>query len=102
MKPLISVCALRIWKMRSCLRIPVAPPTDRSFAICVSFWMLMSFRSVMRRPSRRDACGCGVDAAGCVCDDGCVCADGCGGDDRCGGEVCEGCDGVAGCGCSAA
>src|SRR3954447_20653459 len=105
MKPLCSVCAFRIWKISSCLRIPVAPPTDRSFAICVSFWMLMSFRSVMRRPSRRDACGCCDCAAGvggCVCGEGCVCEDGCGGDNRCGGDVCEGCDGVAGCGCSSA
>src|SRR3954463_6382240 len=47
MNPLSSVCALRIWKISSCLRIPVAPPTVRSLAICVSFWMLMSFRSVM-------------------------------------------------------
>src|SRR5579871_2133590 len=47
MKPLISVCAFRIWKISSCLRMPVAPPTLRSFAICVSFWMLMSLRSVM-------------------------------------------------------
>src|SRR3954471_12250476 len=50
MKPLCSVCALRIWKISSCLSIPVAPATDRSFAIWVSFWMLMSFRSVMLSP----------------------------------------------------
>src|SRR5678816_4356922 len=47
MKPLISVCALRIWKIRSCLRMPVAPATFRSLAIWVSFWMLRSFRSLM-------------------------------------------------------
>src|SRR5579859_348152 len=55
MKPLCSVCALRIWKISSCLRMPVAPPTVRSFAIWVSFWMLMSFRSVM---FSRCACPC--------------------------------------------
>src|SRR5262249_37013192 len=47
MKPLISVCALRIWKIKSCLRIPVAPATFKSLATCVSFWMLMSFRSLI-------------------------------------------------------
>src|SRR5947209_2422573 len=63
MKPLNSVCALRIWKISSCLRIPVAPATARSFAICVSFWMLMSFRSVMFRRCCGPAAGCG----GCGC-----------------------------------
>ena len=37
--------------MTSCLRMPVAPGTFMSFAICVSFWMLMSFRSVMFKPA---------------------------------------------------
>src|SRR5437016_1819825 len=31
--------------------MPVAPATFMSLAICVSFWMLMSFRSVMFSPS---------------------------------------------------
>ena len=50
MKPLCSVCAFRIWKISSCLRMPVAPATLRSFAIWVSCWMLLSFSSVMFRP----------------------------------------------------
>ena len=77
MNPLCSVCAFRIWKISSCLRMPVAPPTFRSFATCVSFWMLMSFRSVMFRPSRRGGAGAcaafgwsGVAAAGSVATDG--------------------------------
>ena len=52
MKPLCSVCAFRIWKISSCLRMPVAPATFRSLATWVSFWMLMSFRSLMLRPAR--------------------------------------------------
>src|SRR4051812_34573931 len=64
MKPLSSVCALRIWKISSCLRMPVAPPTFRSLAICVSFWMLMSFRSVMfrRLAVGSEAAGAGAGA----------------------------------------
>ena len=58
MKPLCSVCAFRIWKISSCLRMPVAPATVMSLAIWVSFWMLMSFRSVMFNPGGRPAC-CG-------------------------------------------
>jgi hypothetical protein len=60
MKPLCSVCAFRIWKIRSCLRMPDAPATVRSLATWVSFWMLMSFRSVMFRPS----CDSGVTSTG--------------------------------------
>src|SRR3954467_13068791 len=61
MNPLSSVCALRIWKISSCLRIPVAPPTVRSLAIWVSFWMLISFRSVM---FNRCCAGGGADGGG--------------------------------------
>ena len=47
MKPLCSVCAFRIWKISSCFRMPVAPATFRSLAICVSLAMLMSLSSPM-------------------------------------------------------
>ena len=59
MKPLCSVCALRIWKISSCLRIPVAPATLRSLATWVSFAMLMSLSSLMlsELPRREDALG---------------------------------------------
>src|SRR6478672_5123449 len=52
--------------MSSCLRIPVAPATVMSLAICVSFWMLISFSVVMLSPSpgRRGACGGCSGAAG--------------------------------------
>ncbi len=58
MKPLCSVCALRIWKIRSCLRIPVAPSTFRSLPTCVSAWMPMSLRTAMFRLGRRGRARC--------------------------------------------
>ena len=82
MNPLCSVCAFRIWKISSCLRMPVAPATVRSLAICVSFWMLMSFRSVMFSPDRRAAAVAAVvgrGAAGCGGGGCCACPWGCGG-----------------------
>ena len=48
--PFCLTRSLRILKIRSCLRIPVAPATARSLAIWVSFWMLISFSSVMFSP----------------------------------------------------
>src|SRR5687768_13446542 len=48
--------------------MPVAPATVMSLAIWVSFWMLMSFRSVMLRPGGRPLCGDGFGiSAGGAC-----------------------------------
>src|SRR5258705_10855128 len=61
MNPLCCACGLRIWKIKSCFRIPVAPATLRSLPIWVSLWMLMSFRSLMFRVGRA---GAGAGGAG--------------------------------------
>src|SRR5262249_16292174 len=56
MKPLFSVCACRILKINSCFRIPEAPWMLRSFAICVSDAMFISFNcamSIVAAPSGR-------------------------------------------------
>ena len=72
MKPLCSVCAFRIWKISSCLRIPVAPATCRSLATWVSRAMLMSLSSPMlsvslgRRGDGLDVSGGGASAVAAV------------------------------------
>src|SRR5262249_40576962 len=47
MWPSFSLCACRILKMRSCLRIPLAPGRSKVLAILVSSVMFFSFNSAM-------------------------------------------------------
>src|ERR1700758_3487116 len=47
MWPSFSLCACRILKMRSCLRIPLAPGRSKVLAILVSSVMFFSFSSAM-------------------------------------------------------
>src|SRR5271165_1015722 len=47
MWPSFSLCAWRILKMRSCLRIPLAPGRSKVLAILVSSVMFFSFSSAM-------------------------------------------------------
>src|SRR5579864_8024698 len=47
MWPSFSLCACRILKMRSCLRIPLAPGKSKVLAILVSSVMFFSFNSAM-------------------------------------------------------
>ena len=51
MRPFFSVCACRILKISSCLRMPVAPTTLRSLATWVSVVMFISFSLAMSRTS---------------------------------------------------
>src|SRR2546421_4930263 len=57
MSPLFSVCAASTLKMSSCLRMPVAPGTSRSLAICVNLEMDISLSvarlKVSPPPSRK-------------------------------------------------
>src|SRR5579863_2813474 len=47
MWPSFSLCACRILKMRSCLRIPLAPGRSKVLAILVNSVMFFSFSSAM-------------------------------------------------------
>src|ERR1700694_898268 len=62
MSPFFSVCACRILKIRSCLRIPVAFSTSRSFAIFKSCGILISCRARMSSVSP-----CSIASCSCSC-----------------------------------
>ena len=52
-EPALLGLRLEDLEISSCLRMPVAPATVRSLAICVSCWMLLSLRSLMSSPRPR-------------------------------------------------